>query len=125
MALPSHTRRVHEVVKTLREKPEHERQRMALGVSFGFTLIVALGWLGALSANHTLAINPTSENAQATAEATSAAKSSFSDLLGAAGAAFGGSTTTDAAAEITVVDSKTTTSLDQNTVPSDQTVIHF
>jgi len=124
MALPSHTARVHEVVKTLREKPEHERQRMALGVSFGFTLIVALGWLGGLAANHTLAINPASENAQATAQASTAVKSSFTDLLGAAGAAFGSSTTT-APADITVVDSKTTTSLDQNTVPSDVTVIHF
>jgi len=125
MALPSHTTRVHEVVKTLREKPEHERQRMALGVSFGITLVVALGWIGALSANHTLAINPASENAQATAQASTAAKTGFSDLLGAAGAAFGGSSSSTAPADITVVDSKTTTSLDENTVPNDVTVIHF
>ena len=125
MALPSHTARVHEVVKKLQEKPEHHRQRIALGVSFGITFVVTLGWLGALSANHTLAINPASENAQATAQARTAAKTGFSDLLGAAGAAFAGSSSSTAPANITVVDSKTTTSLDQNTVPRDVTVIHF
>ena len=125
------THRVHEVVHHLRSKPQHIRQRIALGSAVGITLVVALGWLGAMTMNgsFSLAVASTPTVAVTTADsATSPEPSStnqtspFSQLMGAAGAAIGATTS---APTISVVDTKTSSTLDQPTVPEDVTVIHF
>lgn len=112
--------RVHEVVHTLRQKPRHVRENIALGIAGGVTFVVALGWLVAFSANGTLAFS--SDNAPDVKEAVDSSKSNFSDLLGAAGAAFGASSTP---AEVTIVETNVRSTLDEPTVPEDATVIHF
>lgn len=120
------THRVHEVVRDLRAKPRHIRERMALGVAGGVTLVVALGWVAASAATGVFSLSPsTLANAPSTnvGEAVAQGKSNFSDLLGAAGAAFSGSSTT---AQIQVVDSSNPpAATDQNNNNTSATVLHF
>ncbi|MDB5189413.1 MAG: hypothetical protein JWL82_370 [Parcubacteria group bacterium] len=121
------TRRVHEVVHTLRQKPLHVRENIALGVSGGITLLVAIGWMGALVAGGTLRLDSgtlasSGAGAPDVTQVVASSKSSFSDLLGAAGAAFGGATSSPS---IEIVDTEVHSSLDQNTIPANLTVIHF
>jgi hypothetical protein len=120
------TKRVHEVVHTLRQKPLHVRENIAIGVAGGFTLLVALGWFAAaassgtfsLSSNATLANSNTADMQQAVASG----KDNFSQLLGAAAASIGASSTP---ATITVVDTEVHSTLDQPQVDANATVIHF
>jgi hypothetical protein len=119
------TRRVHEVVHTLRQKPVHVRERIALGVAGGVTAIVAVGWFAANSIAGTFSLAPTTlaggnpDVHQAVAQTST----SFSELVAASGAAFGAGSSSPAT--ITVVDTKVNSTLDQQEVPADQTVIHF
>jgi hypothetical protein len=119
------TRRVHEVVHSLRQKPVHVRENIALGVAGGFTLLVALGWFAATAASGTFSLAPTTlaqtDNTDVQ-QAVSGSKDGFNQLLGAAAASFGASSSP---ASITIVDTKVQSTLDQNTIPADQTVIHF
>lgn len=116
--------RVHEVVHTLRQKPQHVRENIALGVSGGITLVVALGWLAATSASGTFALSPSTfgTNDANVSEAVASSKSNFSELLGAAGAALGATTTPPT---ITIVDTEVHSTLDNPALPADATVIHF
>ncbi|MEK7602129.1 MAG: hypothetical protein AAB472_01430 [Patescibacteria group bacterium] len=117
------TRRVHEVVHGLRQKPEHVRERIALLTAAGSTLVVALGWFGVMSTTgaFSLAPNlPASDIAQTKSSVTD--ETNFKALLGAAGAAMGATST---APNIKVVDTKSYSTLDAPTPPQDQTVIHF
>lgn len=124
------TRRVHEVVHTLRQKPVHIRERIALGTALSITFLVAAGWAVAGSMNGTFSLAPKSfeagqiakENAAAIGQATEASKSGFTQLLGAAGAAVGATTTPTT---ITIVDTKVHTTLDTQDVDPNATVIHF
>lgn len=119
------TPRVHEVVHTLRQKPLHVRQNIALGVSGGLTLVVALGWFAANAAAGTFSLAPTSLASDSGTEARQAVAASgngFTQLLGAAGAAFGA---TSSPAQITVVDTKTSSTLDHQEPSPEATVIHF
>jgi hypothetical protein len=119
-------KRVHEVVHTLRQKPQHVRENIAIGVSGGITLLVALGWFAATASNGTLSLAPSATFADARApgvqEAVSSSKDNFSQLLGAAGAAMGASSSP---ATITVVDTRVHSTLDEQQVAADATVIHF
>lgn len=120
-------KRIHEVVHTLRQKPEHVRENIALGVSGGITLVVALGWMVATVASGSFSLTPSATLASAGGndmkQAMTSSKDSFSQLLGAAGAAVGATST--APATITIVDTEVHSTLDQPTVASDETVIHF
>jgi hypothetical protein len=114
------TTRMHEKLQEIKAKPEHVRQNIALGVSGGITLIVFAGWLGALSHNHTFALDSSvPKEVTAPNEKLAETKSNFSSLLGAAGAAFGATTSPS---EIKIIDSAPKT---EQQTPSEQTVIHF
>lgn len=98
-------------IERLREKPEHVRHTIAMGTAFVFTGLVAAGWMTAMATSGTLALKPTTpepdgagmEVAKTVNESTSA----FSNLLGAAGAAFNATST---AAALDIIESETRTS---------------
>ena len=114
------TTRLHEKLADLKAKPEHVRQRIAVGVSGVLTLLVFAGWLGALVHNKTLALAPTlPSDVPNPSEQVAQTKDNFSNLLGAAGSAFGATTSPS---EIKIIDSTPPPS--QQTQP-EQTVIHF
>jgi hypothetical protein len=119
-------RRVHEVIHSLRAKPEHIRERIALGVAGGTTLLVALGWFGVMSTTGAFSLKSTNviaEDAGSKIPTTVAeTKNGFSQLLGAASVAVGATTSAPA---ITVVDTKSYSTLDEQTPDANQTVIHF
>ncbi|MDO8623881.1 MAG: hypothetical protein Q7R54_00820 [bacterium] len=79
-------------IERIREKPEHIRKQVALGIAVILTAIIALVWLGASLATGTFALRGSSF-AENTSEATPVATKSggFMSLLGAAGAALTGS----------------------------------
>lgn len=113
-------KRFQDHIQTLKDKPEHVRQNIAIGVSGGITLLVFVGWLGALSNNHTFALNsaPTTEIQSPLAKAQET-KDTFSNLLGAAGSAFGATTSPS---EIKIVDSGPPP---LSAPAPEQTVIHY
>ncbi len=121
------TKRVHEVVHDLRQKPLHVRQNIALGVAGGVTLVVALGWFAANALGGTFSLAPstfasTDQNAPNFKEAITQNSNSFSQLVGAAGAAVGATSSPTA---ITIVDTQVHSTLDSGQSSSDATVIHF
>jgi hypothetical protein len=119
------TQRVHEVVHSLRQKPVHVRENIAFGVAGGITLLVTIGWLGANAASGTFSLAPTTlaENGNPEVQqAVASGKDNFNQLLGAASASFGASSSP---ATITVVDTNVRSTLDAEEIPSTQTVIHF
>jgi hypothetical protein len=130
-------------IERLRAKPEHIRHRYAYGTAAGISGIVAVVWLFAVVASGSLVLGAQpaapvvaeTENGQTVVQASSAqiggamtqTKTAFSQLLGAAGAAFSGGTTTPA---ITIEDAATTTPAPVTTGPTagsggDQTAIPF
>lgn len=111
-------------IETLKQKPEHVRHQIALLTAFSVTGLVTMGWLAAMATSGTFALNTTpAEEVPVVAQETPDA-STFSNLMGAAGAAFG-ATSTDP--DLTIVDSKTSSTLDANAPmnASDKTVIPF
>jgi hypothetical protein len=117
------TKRVHEVVHTLRQKPLHVRENIAIGVAGGFTLLVALGWFAASAASGTFSLSSKSTLAAAgVQQAASTSKDNFSQLLGAAAASI---SATSSPATVTVVDTQVHSTLDQPQVDANATVIHF
>ncbi len=125
------TERIIEHVERLRQHPEQVRYRIAMGIAFGVSSLVAVGWAVALTTSGTLALKdpepvagptPESELAKSFSETGSA----FNNLMGAAGAAFG-ATSTEAA--LRVIDTRTSSTISEdetrsNTQVSD-TVIPF
>lgn len=103
-----------DLIANLKQKPEHVRKRIALGMSVGVTAFIAIIWGGVLVGSGALALG----NAK-TATPTEAAKkdsfalsgtnvqSNFSQLLGAVGAATNSTTSKPA---LTIIDGKTTSS---------------
>ncbi len=116
---------VHQTVHTLRQKPLHVRENITLGVAGGVTALVALAWFFATLSSGTFSLAPSSF---ASTESPNVSKTvvesttNFTQLLGAAGAAISASSSP---AAITIVDTKVNSTLDQQTVPADATVIHF
>ena len=116
---------LHHHITRLKEKPEHIRQRVALGASVGVTGVVAAVWLVALIASGTLSLSlPVSgvlaseggnsaPSASAQAAEAQAHPDSISNLVGAAAAAVTGASSTQADPNLTVVDGGTTSSLDR------------
>lgn len=124
------TDRIIEHIDRLREKPEHVRHRIAVLTAAGITGLVAVTWMGALASSGTLALNTnevqeggsgTGEVSEAISESTSA----FSNLMGAAGAAFN-ATSTEAALQI--IETRSSSTLDGKVAPANatnKTVIPF
>lgn len=110
-------------IENLKEKPEHVRHRVAIGVSAGVTGLVAVLWLAAHVATGTFALS--SPQATPTAEVTDA-RGEFSDLVGAVGESLGGSPSSEP--ELTIVDGNTTSTIApeaDNQNQTDQEVIPF
>ena len=116
--------RLHETIHTLRAKPVHMRENIAIVTAGGITLVVAALWFVANAASGTFAIGPSAFPANPEAgKAVAASSEGFSQLLGAAGAALSGSSSP---ATITIVDTQVHSTLDTgNQNDTNQTVIHF
>jgi len=116
-------RHIERHVGQLREKPEHVRQRIAMGTALGITGLVAAVWLVAHASNGTFALSgPRTAALDATAE-FSDTRENFSELLGAVGEGLGA---TSSEPELRIVDGDTTSTLanPQPAQPTD-TVIAF
>lgn len=109
-------------IEQLKEKPEHIRHRYAIGTAAGITGLVAVAWVVAHAATGTFALNPTPPEDGA-ASMPEPSSSSFSELLGAAGASFGGASSEP---NVTVVDGETTSTIaPAPAAQTDATVIPF
>jgi hypothetical protein len=105
-------------IQKLRAKPEHIRERIALGTSAGLTGIVALVWIVTLATTGTFSLK--SQNATGgdlfamgdqsqTQNVAAQTQNGFSQLVGAAGAALGATST---APDLHIVNDRTTSSLE-------------
>ena len=118
-------RRVHEVVHTLRQKPVHVRENIAVGVAGGITVIVTVLWFVANASAGTFSLAPATNlatNAPDVKQAVSTGKDSVSQLLGAAASAVGA---TSSPANIEIVNTEVHSTLDQDQPDPNATVIHF
>jgi len=109
-------------IHRLKSKPEHVRKNIAFVSAGALTALVALGWMAATVAGGTLALAPTpldQGNAAALTNAASQTSSSFSQLLGAVGAA---TSATSSAPALHIVDSVPETAA---TPAAQKTVIPF
>ena len=118
---------VTEHLERLRAKPHHVRRQIAFSASVVITALVAVGWMGAMVSSPKFAIDqrPTEGDEVDFGSAITDTRSNFSDLVGAAGAALGASSSP---AAITVVDTKTRSTLDvprHNYNDTKETVIPF
>ena len=113
------TDRIIEHIDRLREKPEHVRHRIAVLTAAGITGLVAVTWMGALATSETFALK-TTETAPETemSESISESTSAFSNLMGAAGAAFSG---TSSVAALDIVETRTSSTLDTKVAPANNT----
>jgi len=76
-------------IEAVRQKPEHVRKQIALGIAVLLTAIIALIWLAVSVATGTFALTPPSGNTSGSLATPSASGSS--SLVGAAGASLTGS----------------------------------
>lgn len=111
---------MQEKLEILKNKPQHVRENIAIGVSGGITLLVFMGWAGSMAQSHRFAISPIKETpgVESPLAKASEAKDSFSNLLGAVGVAGGNGTSTS---NIQIIDSAPA----QAEPGPEQTVIHF
>ncbi len=116
---------MNDFLTSLRNKPQHIRERIALGTSVGLTLIIAVGWMGALATSGKFALAPVDASETQSASAVVASQGSFSNLLGAASAAFTGASSTVEAVGLSVVDQDASSTLERNAQQEDRTVIPF
>ena len=120
------TDRIIEHIDRLREKPEHVRHRIAVLTAAGITGLVAVTWMGALATSGSLALKapetaPDTEMSESLNESTS----SFTNLMGAADAAFNPSSSQ---AELDIIETRTSSTLDTKVAPANathKTVIPF
>lgn len=109
------TDRIIEHIDRLREKPEHVRQRIAVLTAAGVTGLVAVTWLAALATSGTLALKGPGLN-DPKPQVFAEAPTSFSNLVGAAGAAFSATSS-----ELSVVETRTSSTLDAKVGPANNT----
>lgn len=111
-------------VEQLKEKPEHVRHRVALGIAGGTTALVGIIWITALAASGSLALTAPAEEADS---GIAEARSSFNELVGAVGQGFDPAALGDGAdePELTIVDGGTTTTIAPPQNQTDATVIPF
>ncbi|MFZ1987502.1 MAG: hypothetical protein WAV21_00490 [Minisyncoccia bacterium] len=124
---------MYEFLDKLRQKPKHVRQQIAFGTAAATSGVVALLWMLVFVTSGPFSVSLKSDKSLAQSASSGASldgavaetKSSFTRLLGAAGASFGATTsepkTDSKKPNITIVDVKTSSS----TGPKDQTVIPF
>ncbi len=120
------TARLADHIENLRAKPEHVRRRIALGASGGITGIVVVVWAVALATSGSFALTSgtlaSGEPAPNIKNAFSETGSSFSNLLGAAGAALGATSTPPS---LNIVETNTSSTLDTGAADTNATVIPF
>lgn len=112
---------MQEKLEMLKNKPQHVRENIAIGISGGITLLVFIGWAGSMAQSHRFAISPIKETPEIVSPLAKAseAKDSFSNLLGAVGATSGKEASST---NIQIIDSAPV----PKTEPAEgQTVIHF
>lgn len=111
---------MQEKLEILKNKPQHVRENIAIGISGGITLLVFIGWAGSMAQSHRFAISPIKETpgVESPLAKASDAKDSFSNLLGAVGGAGGKGTSTS---NIQIIDSPAP----KEESTEGQTVIHF
>jgi hypothetical protein len=122
-------------VGRLRAKPEHVRQRIALGTAVGTTAVVAVVWLLVLASSGVLVVNPAgnppgtlAQNSNPQIEQANAqAKNGFQNLLGAVGFSFASSSppALDVVGESTSPAPSDQSDNSQSPTGGDQTVIPF
>jgi hypothetical protein len=93
-------------IENLKQRPEHVRHRVAIGVSAGVTGLVAVFWLTAHIATGTFALS--SPQAAPPAEMANA-RGEFSELVGAVGETLGATPASEP--ELTIVDGNTTSTI--------------
>lgn len=114
---------MHRHLHNLRQKPEHVRRNVAIGASLSITAIVAVFWVTTLAASGAFALAPLDgvskdlSNSGLTDSFSTTGKS-FSQLLGAAGAATSGQGASSSKPALTIVDGGSTSSLEKGTDPS-------
>ncbi len=118
---------IQDYIAHLQEKPESVRYRIAFGVAASITGVVALGWVTALTTSGTLALKPSVpvSNEPSLSQQLSEPVSAFSNLMGAAGAAFGAS---DSEAALRIIETRMSSTLDNRTESANasaDTVISF
>lgn len=112
---------MEDLVRKLKQKPEHVRRRIAVGTSAGITALVAIVWVTAMTASGTFALN-SNPSAAKKAPSTDAfaldgtnVKSNLSQLTAAVDAATGATSTEPS---LTIVDGTTTSSIAPAKQPS-------
>jgi hypothetical protein len=116
-------------IERLQEKPEHVRHQIAMGVAVGVTALVATGWAVALGTSGALALNNPEpvegDGRDSLIESFEEPANAFTNLMGAAGAAFN-ATSTEAA--LKVIETRTSSTLEGRAQPAnntEKTVIPF
>ena len=102
------TERIIQHIERLREKPEHVRHRIAILTAIIATGLVAVTWMTAMATSGVFALKTTSPVEDPAKETIAESASKFSNLLGAAGAAFGASSSEPT---LNVQESRTTSTL--------------
>ena len=114
-------------IERLRQKPEHIRRKIATGTAITLTGLVALGWVGALVAGNAFILQPTSDGptlAQSGSELSGAVKEApfkFSDLMGAVGA----SGSSEDQSSLIIVESESSSTINEPKPVEERTVIPF
>ncbi len=111
------TERIIEHIDRLREKPEHVRHRIAVLTAAGITGLVAVTWMGAMATSGTLALKSDPRPLEEKAIPSDLSGSSFKNMLGAAGAAF----STASSTELSIVETRTSSTLDAQQKPANNT----
>ena len=78
-----------EYIESLKLKPGHIRERIALGTAAGVTAIVAVGWVTVVASSGSFALAPSDNTNDAASDIGAAftnTQSGFNSLLGAVGA---------------------------------------
>ncbi|MBY0110611.1 hypothetical protein K2Y00_01225 [Patescibacteria group bacterium] len=108
-------------LETLRSKPEQVRRRIALGAAAGFTAVVAVGWMIALTTSGALSIS--SPESAAVEASFAEGFGRYDDLAGAAGAMY---QNTQNGASISIVEEENSSTLDRSDANAPEaTVIPF
>lgn len=114
---------IRDHVSSIQQKPEHVRRRIAVVTSGSVTGLIALAWVVTLAANGSFSLAPSSKPNTDTVALTTESSKSLPQLLGAVGATLTGTATETPA--LTVVETKTTSTLDRPQQSPSATVIPF
>ncbi|MEO6536284.1 MAG: hypothetical protein ABIT47_01195 [Candidatus Paceibacterota bacterium] len=112
-------------VHNLKQKPEHVRKRIVLGTTSAVTALVAIVWVGTMAATGAFSLAAGGTVAQAQPKALpSSNTSNYSQLAGAVAAVTGATTSAPA---LTIVDGKSTSTIDPKPVApqNSATVLSF